>query len=47
MLHKAILALLAVSVIGLAEATTASVRGGGGGDYPAAVGYPFPFSFSS
>jgi hypothetical protein len=45
MLHKAILALLAVSVIGLAEVTTASARGGG--VYPAAVGYPFPFSFSS
>jgi hypothetical protein len=47
MLRKAILALLAVAVIGLAATTGASARGGGGGDYPAAVGYLYPFSFSS
>ena len=47
MLHKAILALLAVTMVGLAGVTVASARGGGGGDYPAAVGYPLPFSFSS
>jgi hypothetical protein len=45
MLHKPILALLAVIVIGLAPTTGASARGGG--DYPTAVGYLYPFSFSS
>jgi hypothetical protein len=47
MLRETILALLAVTVIGLAPTTRASARGGGGGDYPAAVGYLYPFSFSS
>jgi len=47
MLHKPILALLVVTLIGLAPTTGASARGGGGGDYPTAVGYLYPFSFSS
>ncbi|SRR5579871_711073 len=38
--------LLAVTVICLMRATTASAHGGGGGDYPPAVGYPYPFSNS-
>jgi hypothetical protein len=47
MLRKAILTLLAVTVIGLAATTSASARGGGGGDYLPAVGYPLLFTFSS
>jgi|HubBroStandDraft_6_1064221.scaffolds.fasta_scaffold397281_2 hypothetical protein len=47
MLRKAIFALLAVAVICLAATTGVSARGGGGGDYPTAVGYPYPFSFGS
>ena len=47
MLHKAILALLAAAVIGLAATTGASAGGGGGGDNLPEVGYPFPFSLSS
>jgi hypothetical protein len=42
MLHKAILTLLAVTVIGFAAATSAVAHGGGAGDFPA-VGYPFLF----
>ena len=47
MSRKAILALLAVTVIGLAPTTRASARGGDGGDYPTAVGYLYPLSFGS
>jgi hypothetical protein len=47
MLGKAILALFAVTVIGLAATTGALARGGGSGDYLPAVGYPLLFSFSS
>jgi hypothetical protein len=45
MLHKAILALLAVTMIGLAGTTAASARGERG--YPTAVAYLYPFSFGS
>jgi len=45
MLRETILALLAVTVIGLAPTSGASARGGG--DYPTAVGYLYPLSFSS
>ncbi len=47
MSYKAIVSLLAAIVICLTRATTASAHGGGGGDYPAVVGYPFVSSFSS
>ena len=49
MSHKAIISLLAVIVIviGSMRTTAASAHGGGGGDYPAAVGYPYLFSFNS
>jgi len=47
MLRKAIWGLLAAIVIGLTGMTAASARGGGGGDYPAAVGYPYLPSFNS
>ena len=43
MLRKAILALLALTVIGLAGTAGALAHGGGSGDFPA-VGYPFLFS---
>jgi hypothetical protein len=43
MLHKTILALLALIVIGLVGRAGASARGGG--DFPA-VGYPFAFGSS-
>jgi hypothetical protein len=45
MLHKTILASLALIVIGLLGTTGALARGGGGGDFPA-VGYPFAFGSS-
>jgi hypothetical protein len=45
--HKAILGLFAVIVIGSMRVTAASAHGGGGGDYPSVVGYPFVSSFSS
>ena len=44
MLRKATLALVALTVIGLAGTAGASAHGGGAGDYPPAVGYPFLFS---
>jgi hypothetical protein len=47
MLREAILALLAVTVIGLAPTSGASARGAGGGDYPVAVSYLYPLSFGS
>jgi hypothetical protein len=46
MSHKAIVSLLAVIAICLMRATAASAHGGGGGDYPAAVGYAYLFSNS-
>ncbi|MBV9533220.1 MAG: hypothetical protein JO283_19675 [Bradyrhizobium sp.] len=45
MLRKAILALLALIVIGLAGAACAAAHGGAAGDFPA-VGYPFLFSLN-
>ena len=45
MLHKAILTLLALTVIGFAGTVGAPARGEGGGDFHA-VGYPFLFSLN-
>jgi hypothetical protein len=45
MVRKAILAFVALTVIGLAGTASAAARGGGVGDFPA-VGYPFLFSLN-
>jgi hypothetical protein len=47
MCHKGGPALLAMIMLGLAGVTAAWAHGGGAGDYPAAVGYPYLFSLNS
>jgi len=47
MSRKAIWGLLAAIVIGFTGTTAASARGGGGGDYPSAVVYPYLPSVNS